>query len=176
MLTKYVYASGTKLYAPSGEEYLIRGIAFGNEVWGNPKNPSDVHHDEQSYKEISELGFNSVRFYLNYGLFDDDSNPYIYKESGFEWLDKNIAWAKKYDIKLVLNMHYPQGGYQSQGNGMALWTDAENQNRESGNFSEMPALPLRGQFTDQSAHDTPVGSGLLILAGLGLAYGLKRRK
>lgn len=127
--TKFVYAQGTKLYAPSGEEYLIRGIAFGNEIWGNPKNPSTVHHDEQSYKEISELGFNSVRFYLNYALFEDDSNPYTYKESGFEWLDKNIEWAKKYDIKLVLNMHYPQGGYQSQGNGMALWTDAQNQNR-----------------------------------------------
>lgn len=26
-------------------------------------------------------------------------------------------------------MHYPQGGYQSQGNGMALWTDPENQRR-----------------------------------------------
>ncbi len=127
--TKFVYASGIKLYEPSGEEYLIRGMAFGNEVWGNPSTPSAVHHDEQSYKEISELGFNSVRFYLNYGLFEDDSNPYIYKESGFEWLDKNIAWAKKYGIRLVLNMHYPQGGYQSQGNGMALWTDAENQNR-----------------------------------------------
>lgn len=127
--TKFVYAQGTKLYAPSGEEYLIRGIAFGNEIWGNPQNPPTVHHDESSYAEIAQLGFNSVRFYLNYGLFEDDSNPYVYKQSGFDWLDKNIAWAKKYGIKLVLNMHYPQGGYQSQGNGMALWTDIENQNR-----------------------------------------------
>ena len=26
-------------------------------------------------------------------------------------------------------MHCPQGGYQSQGNGAALWTDPENQRR-----------------------------------------------
>jgi len=126
---KFITVKGTKLYQPDGSEYLIRGIAFGNEVWGNPKVEPRNHHDENSYKELAELGFNSVRFYLNYGLFESDSNPYVYKQAGFDWIDKNIEWAKKYGIKLVLNMHYPQGGYQSQGNGMALWTSTENQNR-----------------------------------------------
>lgn len=32
-------------------------------------------------------------------------------------------------MRLVLNMHVPQGGFQSQGNGGALWTNAENQAR-----------------------------------------------
>ena len=41
------------------------------------------------------MGFNSVRFYLNYGLFEDDSKPYEYKESGFEWIDRNVEWAKE---------------------------------------------------------------------------------
>lgn len=36
-----------------------------------------------------------------------------------------------------------------------------------------PSLPGMGYHIDQTA---PLGSGLLVLAGLGLAYGLKRRE
>ena len=41
----------------------------------------------------------------------------------------SIAWAKKYNVRLILNMHVPQGGYQSQGDGLALWQNLNNQNR-----------------------------------------------
>jgi len=113
----------------AGENFLIKGIAFGNNVWANPATPPKTHHTEESYKELSELGFNSVRFYLNYGIFESDNAPYKYKREGWDWLDQNIETAKNYNIRLVLNMHYPQGGFQSNGNGMALWTDKENKKR-----------------------------------------------
>ncbi len=127
----FVRAKGNILVEGTGEgkEYLMKGIAFGNNVWGNPSKPIANHHTEESYKELSELGFNSIRFYLNYGLFEDDSQPYQYKQSGWDWLNENIVMAKKYNIRLVLNMHYPQGGYQSGADGMALWTNRENQKR-----------------------------------------------
>lgn len=127
--TGYVHTSGQKLLDENNKEVLIKGIAFGNNVWSNPSLPPVNHHTENSYKELNKLGFNSIRFYINYGLFENDNTPYEYKQSGWDWLDKNIAWAKKYKIKLVLNMHYPQGGFQSNGNGMELWTDKTNQAR-----------------------------------------------
>ncbi|MCU0450754.1 MAG: glycoside hydrolase family 5 protein, partial [Bernardetiaceae bacterium] len=46
-----------------------------------------------------------------------------------EWLDLNVTWAKKHGIYLILNMHVPQGGFQSLGRGDALWQQPENQNR-----------------------------------------------
>ncbi|MBO6310499.1 MAG: cellulase family glycosylhydrolase [Oribacterium sp.] len=110
-----------------GREYVIKGMAMGNNVWSNPKSAPVSDHNESSYKELSELGFNSVRFYLNYGLFETESGTR--REEGFKWIDKNIRWGKKYGIRLILNMHYPQGGYQSGGNGDRLWTDKDNQNR-----------------------------------------------
>lgn len=126
----FITADGRILRDENGNQYIIKGMAFGNKVWDNPVEPPvNKHHTEESYAELSDLGFNSVRFYLNYGLFEDDASPYEYKESGFEWLDQNIEWAEKYGIRLLLNMHYPQGGYQSQGNGDELWTDSENQDR-----------------------------------------------
>lgn len=39
--------------------------------------------------------------------------------------------------------------------------------------TDLPLLPMRGQNSDQSA---PLGSGLLILAGLGAAYAMRKRK
>ena len=124
----FVHAEGRMLVL-RGEPYLIKGMAMGNDVWSNPTSAPVGDHDESSYQELSALGFNSVRFYLNYALFEDDANPYQYRQEGFNWLDQNIAWAKKHGIRLILNMHYPQGGYQSQGNGDSLWTDTENQMR-----------------------------------------------
>ncbi len=128
----FVHAEGRYIIGTDGEKLEIRGMALGNSVWSNPTTPNLNHHTEKSYKELSEMGFNCVRFYLNYEIFENDSNPYKYKESGFKWIDKNIKWAKKYNMGIILNMHCPQGGYQSQGNGMALWTDKTNQKRLAG--------------------------------------------
>lgn len=134
----FIRADGKLLVDENDKQYIIKGIAFGNNVWANPSQPPEnKHHTEESYKELAELGFNSVRFYLNYKLFEDDSNPYSYNEAGFEWIDENIRLAEKYGIRLILNMHYPQGGYQSQGNGQALWTDEENQKRLSALWREI---------------------------------------
>ncbi|MBR4306279.1 MAG: cellulase family glycosylhydrolase [Ruminiclostridium sp.] len=134
----FITVDGKLLRDENNKEYIIKGIAFGNNVWANPETPPENrHHTEESYKELAELDFNSVRFYLNYGLFESDDNPYVYNEAGFEWLDKNIAQAKKYGIKLLLNMHYPQGGYQSQGAGNALWLYKENQNRLTALWTEI---------------------------------------
>lgn len=130
LFTGFIHTDGRLLKDENGKEFLMKGMAFGNNVWTNPSDPPlNQHHTKESYAELSEMGFNSVRFYLNYGLFEDDSKPYQYKESGFDWLDMNIAWAKEAGMRLVLNMHYPQGGYQSQGEGTELWNNEKNQNR-----------------------------------------------
>ena len=149
----FVHVEGSKIVDGSGKPYQIKGMAFGNNVWGNPSTPVSGHHTEDSYRMLSEMGFNSIRFYINYGIFESDSAPYKYKQSGFDYLDKNIEWAKKYNIKLIINMHYPQGGYQSQGNGMELWTNPENQRR---------LTKLWGEIARRYADETAIiGFGLV---------------
>lgn len=107
----------------------LRGICFGNKVWSNPAKPPYDHHGEIDYERVKAMRMNVVRFYMNYRLFEDDARPYEYKKSGWEWLDENIAWAKKNGIYLILNMHVPQGGFQSGGEGLSLWDVPENQKR-----------------------------------------------
>lgn len=112
-------------------------MAFGNNISSNSAYPSTIHHSEKHFTLLAEMGFNSVRFNLNYALFEDDENPYVYRNEGFEWLDKNIEWAKKNGIRLILSMHYPQGGCQSTGEGSALWTEPENMKRLSALWTEI---------------------------------------
>lgn len=121
--------SGTQIVDASKAPVYLEGVAFGNEIWSNSLLPPVTHHSEIDYKRVKDMGMNAIRFYLNYRTFEDDSNPYQYKQTGWDWLDKNIEWAKKHGIYLILNMHAPQGGYQSQGEGDALWNSVENQNR-----------------------------------------------
>lgn len=127
--TGFYHAEGSYIISPEGNRVVLKSMVFGNDVWCDSLSDTGLHHNEDSFREIRDLGFNSVRFLLNYRWFEDDDKPYSYKQEGFDLIDRNIAWAKKYGIGLVLNMHYPQGGYQSLGKGTALWTDPENQNR-----------------------------------------------
>lgn len=120
--------NGTRIVDSAGTAVPLRGVAFGNEVWSGAAVPS-THHNELDFARVQAMHMNVVRFYLSYQSFEDDAAPYQYKQAGFDWLDKNIAWAKKYGIYLILNMHVPQGGYQSQGKGDALWTNAASQDR-----------------------------------------------
>jgi endoglucanase len=125
----FIHQQGDKIVDGAGQPMTFRGIAFGNEVWNDPGNPFNYDHAGIDFLRVKEMGMNSVRFYLNAKWFEDDSKPYEYKAAAWQWLDQNIAWAKQNGISLILNMHAPQGGYQSAGNGDALWTNPANQQR-----------------------------------------------
>jgi endoglucanase len=125
---QFAHTDGNLIKDANGNSIMFRGVAFGNEVWSDKEVPS-THHNETDYMRLKEMNMNAVRFYLNYKTFESDNNPYHYKQTGWDWIDQNIAWAKKYGVYIILNMHYPQGGYQSAGTGDKLWDDVESQNR-----------------------------------------------
>jgi endoglucanase len=127
--TGFIHQQGDKIVDGAGQPMTFKGIAFGNEVWTDTGNPLNYDHAGIDFLRVKEMGMNSVRFYLNAKWFEDDSKPYEYKATAWQWLDQNIAWAKQNGISLILNMHAPQGGYQSAGNGDALWTNPANQQR-----------------------------------------------
>lgn len=125
----FIVRAGNKLtVGQGGSEIYLRGICFGNLVWDNIAIPSN-HHSEIDFKRVKAMGMNAIRFYMNYRTFENDATPYQYKQTGWDWIDKNIAWAKKYGVYLILNIHVPQGGFQSQCQGQALWSNQSNQDR-----------------------------------------------
>jgi endoglucanase len=119
---------GPQIVDAAGRPVVLQGVAFGNQVWSDARIPRQ-HHDERDFERVRAMGMNSIRFYLNYKSFESDDRPGVYLKDGFDWLDENVDWARKHGVYLVLNMHVPQGGYQSLGKGKALWSDAKEQDR-----------------------------------------------
>lgn len=154
----FVYTDGSKFFDYDGNEFKIKGMNFSNNVYAsdNFKYSWAKDHNEESYKELSELGFNTIRYYLNYRMFESDDNPGVYSEEAFGYMDQEIECAKKYGMRILFNMHYPQGGYQSSGSGHALWQGenaASNQERLTN---------LWGEFARRYVNETGVlGYGLV---------------
>ncbi|MBU0656374.1 MAG: cellulase family glycosylhydrolase [Gammaproteobacteria bacterium] len=116
-----IYADGNRLVmGPQKTPFLMKGINvylydLGNDV--DPPPPLDdfkyKNVDEASYQEIRDLGFNSVRLMLSYNLFESSTAPGVYKNEGWALVDRHIQWAKQNGLRLILDMHVPPGGYQS---------------------------------------------------------------
>ena len=123
-----LHVRGAEIIDGKGKPVLLRGVAFGNDVWTNVRLPRR-HHDEADYARVAAMGMNAVRFYMNHRTFEADAAPGQYLDDGWQWLDDNIAWAKRHGVYLILNMHVPPGGFQSLGNGKALWDRPEMQDR-----------------------------------------------
>jgi endoglucanase len=119
---------GADIVDGKGRPVVLRGVSFGNDVWSNVRLPRR-HHDAADYQRVAAMGMNAVRFYMNYKTFEDDAAPGKLLDDGWQWLDDNIAWAKAHGVYLILNMHVPPGGFQSLGNGKALWDRPEMQDR-----------------------------------------------
>ncbi len=60
----FIRTDGKLLVDENGKQYLIKGMAIGNDVWSNPTTAPAQDHDAASYQELADMGFDSVRFYL----------------------------------------------------------------------------------------------------------------
>lgn len=123
-----LHVQGDRIVDGTGKPVTLRAVAFGNDVWTNVRLPR-ADHDARDFRRVAEMGLNAVRFYMNYRTFESDAAPGAYLPDGWKWLDDNIAWAKQNGVYLVLNMHVPPGGFQSLGNGKALWDRPALQDR-----------------------------------------------
>ncbi len=123
-----LHVQGGQIVDAAGHSVTLRAVAFGNDVWTNVRLPV-MDHGPADFKRVADMGLNAVRFYMNYRTFESDAAPGAYLADGWKWLDDNIAWAKQNGVYLILNMHVPPGGFQSLGNGKALWDRPELQNR-----------------------------------------------
>ena len=123
----FLKVHGSDISDSLGTTVFLKGVSLGNEVWSNVALPND--HAEVDFARLASMGANSTRFLLNYRTFEDDSAPGVYKQAGWDWIDQNLEWAKAHGIRLILNMHVPPGGFQSNGEGGALWNNADNQVR-----------------------------------------------
>jgi hypothetical protein len=102
-----------------------RFVLHGVNLYGcSDDEKGDTHHEtssvtEDDYGDIAALGFNCVRLSLWHKVFRENG--------GWEWLKLHCLWARRHNLRLILDMHSPPGGYQSNEYRGKFWKSPEMQ-------------------------------------------------
>ena len=121
--SEFVAAAGRGLVL-EGQTTRLKAVNFSNQYHRDQDGAellSSQHHSETDFERAKAIGFNSIRF-----AFDGDwyvDSPDVF----FEWMDQNVAWARQHDLRLILDLHTPIGGFwldrTSDAVSFDLWSD-----------------------------------------------------
>jgi aryl-phospho-beta-D-glucosidase BglC (GH1 family) len=50
-----------------------------------------------------------VRLPIDYMVLEEDSNPFLYKEEGFAYIDNCIRWCINNNLNIILDLHKTAG-------------------------------------------------------------------
>jgi len=64
---------------------------------------------EEDVRFIKDLGATVIRLPMNYRHFENDEEPFVYLEAGFERLNRVVDWCAQYGLYVVLELHAVQG-------------------------------------------------------------------
>ena len=85
---------------------------------------------KEDVEKIACWGLDHIRLPFDYELLEDDSNPFSYKEDGFEIIDKLLCWCKDVSLNLILDMHKAQGySFYKKSEDNIFFTDENSQKR-----------------------------------------------
>ncbi|KAH7353485.1 glycoside hydrolase superfamily [Plectosphaerella cucumerina] len=139
MASGILRTSGTSIVDANGQPVLLRGTTLGgwmmmeNFISGFPGRECqiraallkvlgqekydfffdkylDYFFTDKDGEFLASLGFNCLRLSFNYRHFEDDMNPFVMKEEGFERLDKAIDICARHGIYAILDLHAAPGG------------------------------------------------------------------
>jgi len=84
------------------------------EKWRQTLSIGDFEHfatyiTEDDLKNIASMGVDHVRVGFDQIVLEE--SPYVYREEIFKHIDNFIAWSKKYNLNVVLNLHKALGNY-----------------------------------------------------------------
>lgn len=121
---------------------------------------NDEHYStfivEKDIEKIAGWGVDHVRLPIDYNVIQTDDGKII--ESGFKYIDNCIEWCKKYNLKMVFDLHKACGyvfddadyvGFfeneKLQDQFVALWEEII---RRYGKYSDMMAFELLNEVTE----------------------------
>jgi hypothetical protein len=157
--TDFIRASGKNLVVTAANtQIVLKGINIGipTDAGDTPQDIWDVKSvSEKDFQNIASLGFNAIRLMMNYKMFEDDALPGVFKEDGWHWLDRAISLAKTSGLKIMLDMHAPQGGYQSdQAVGFSAFWGTSTSDPNTANQNRL--LVLWTAIANRYKHETEI--------------------
>jgi endoglucanase len=143
---------GNRIVNPQGQPVMLRGLGFADLLTLNQSG----HFDEDTFEKASAWGANVVRLPVN---------PATYRlgtDRVFAYLDKAIAWARRYGMYLIIDWHVsgnlPQGLFLFGDSDITLdeirqfWTDI------AGRYANEPVVAFYELYNEPAAIEWEGGS------------------
>jgi endoglycosylceramidase len=94
----FLRAEGRSIVDQAGDVALLRGANFYGYEYGFLD-----RHTESDYKRMASWGFNVVRLPVAWNFIEPQQG--VYDERYLSYVDRDIKWAKKYGLYIILDMH-----------------------------------------------------------------------
>jgi endoglucanase len=162
---QFVHTKGTNVIGIDGEPVRLRGVCIGgwlnmeNFITGFSANEALMRSGvmgvlgqgryelffenllsnffgEEDAAFLASIGVNSVRIPLNYRHLEDDADPFVVKEEGFQHLDRAIAACAANEIYSIIDLHAVPG--------------SQNQHWHSDNATHRALFWEQRQFQDRA--------------------------
>ena len=126
---KFVRASGDQLVVgEAGESVWLRGVAL--------KPGNSAQENEKRFRELAELGVNTIRLPFSYRHFYDPETPDIIKAGAWDTIDEYLALARQHGMWVILQNLSIEGWQPVPVIGVpfdySIWSDAGLQERYVG--------------------------------------------
>jgi len=121
---------GTSIVDESGRLVLLRGVNYPGYENSDPYSRPRLH-SEADYARFARMGFNVVRLPISWARLEPRAGSFAnsYLTS---YVNRDIRWAKKYGLYIVLDMHQYYWAYRFGGVGVPDWAVRQYPRTESG--------------------------------------------
>jgi endoglycosylceramidase len=114
-ITGFLSVQGTWIVDSTGTPILLRGVNYPGYESPNPR-----IHMESAYANFAKMGFNVVRLQISWAKLEPRKGQF--DSSLLMWyVDRDILFAKRYGLHIVLDMHQYQWASRFGGNGAPDW-------------------------------------------------------
>jgi endoglycosylceramidase len=149
----YLRTDGSWIVDSNGAIVLLRGANLRGYHFGYPSFWQTVH-SEADYANMKSWGFNAVRLLLAWSNVEPRKG--VYDDQYLGYVDRDIAWAKKYGIYVILEFHQNKWNSKWDGNGAPDWAVTQYSADEAGFVAAVTdfwnSQELRAHFTDAWKH------------------------
>jgi endoglycosylceramidase len=127
---RFLSVQGTWIVDSNQRPTLLRGVNYPGYENSNPYGRPKLH-SEANYAQFARIGFNVVRLPISWARLEP--RPGVFDSSYLDcYVDRDVKWAERYGLYIVLDMHQYDWAYRFGGCGAPDWAVKQYPQTEAG--------------------------------------------
>lgn len=129
----FLSVRGQSIVKANGEAIVLRGVSYAGYHY-DISYVELVRHSESNYQKFAQSGFNVVRLAIAWSNLEPTPDSF---DSAFlkNYVDRDIQWAKKYGLYVILDMHQWNWAYRFGGAGAPDWAVRQYEATKAGKYA-----------------------------------------